>query len=201
MSSMTGYKGSAGGNLQGREAGNIIPKGFNLGQLQQFTPEQMQLFQRMFSQVNPDSYLSRLAGGDEAIFRQTEAPAWSLLNQAQGQLGSRFAGTNPGQLSSRNSSAFNQAGNQLSQDFAMNLASNRQALQRQALLDMMGISQSLLGQKPYEQFLTEKPKSFLQQLGISASGGLGHGIGLAGAGAASGGLGALTGLLGKLFRG
>ena len=44
-SSLGGYK-PTGRNLMGNNtSGNIIPKGHQLGQLQQFTPEQMNLFQ------------------------------------------------------------------------------------------------------------------------------------------------------------
>jgi len=60
---------------RGQLAGEVIPKGFRAAQLQNFTPEQQKLFSRSFGHLAPDSYLSRLAGGDEALFEEMEAPA------------------------------------------------------------------------------------------------------------------------------
>lgn len=154
---------SAGQNMTG---GNIIPRGYKQGQLAQFTPEQQQLFQHLFSNVGPDSYLSRLSSGDEAAFQQAEAPAYRHFGEALGQLGSRFSQLAPGSMSAQRSSGFKQAGGQLASDFAQDLASKRMGLQRQALIDLMGLSESLLSQRPYEQFLIKKqPKqSWWQKL-------------------------------------
>ena len=52
-----------------------VPSGYKAGSLQQFTPEQLQLFQQMFSNVGPESYTSKLAGGDQSLFNEMEAPA------------------------------------------------------------------------------------------------------------------------------
>lgn len=149
---------------------NRIPKGFQKGQFQQFTPQQMQLFQSMFSHIQPGSYLNRLAGGDEGMFEQMEAPAWKALEQSQGQLASRFSGIGTG---GQRSSGFQNAQGQLSSDFAQQLQANRMGLQRQALQDLFGMSQGLLSQRPYEQFITEKPKPWWQSL----LGGVSQGIG------------------------
>ena len=162
MNSMGGYggmKGPAGSSVRGQ--GNVIHKGYKAGQLQQFSPEQMQLFQQLFSHAGPDSYLSKLAGGDESFFEQNEAPAWRTFNQAQGQLASRFSGAGMG---ARRGSGFQNASNQYASDFAQDLASRRQGLQRQAIQDLMGIGSSLLGQRPYERFLTEKPENKTAEL-------------------------------------
>ncbi len=72
MSSMTGSTGYGGSK---------IPKGYEQGSMQQFTPEQMNLFKSLFGQVGPDSFTSRLAGGDQSMFEQMEAPA---MRQFQG---------------------------------------------------------------------------------------------------------------------
>jgi hypothetical protein len=167
MTSMIGYQGSgpSGASLRGKSSGEIIPKGYKKGQLTNFTPEQMQLFQSLFSHVSPDSYLSKLAGGDEALFEQMEGPAMRKFQELQGQLGSRFSGMGMG---ARHGSGFQNAANQATSDFAMDLASRRQQLQLQAIRELMGLSSNLLNQEPYEQFLIEKgpkKKSFLQQLG------------------------------------
>lgn len=161
----TGLRGATGGSI-----GNKIPKGYQQGQLQQFTPEQMQLFQSLFSHVMPGSSLSGLAGGDEEAFGQMEAPALRQFGQLQGNLASRFSGM--GGLGARKSSGFQNTMNQASSDFAQDLQSKRQGLQRQSLMDLMNISGSLLGQRPYDQFLTPKQPSFLEQLlgGLGQSG-------------------------------
>ena len=161
--SLTGSMGPSGRRSSSSATGNIIPKGYEQGQLQQFTPEQMQLFQQMFSHVSPDSYLSKLAGGDQSMFEQMEAPAMRQFQGLQGQIASRFSGMGMG---GRRSGGFQNTMNQASSDFAQDLMGRRQDLQRQALMDLMGISGSLLGQRPQEQFLTPKQKPFWQQLAL-----------------------------------
>ena len=169
----TGMRGPAGTSSgQTMTGGNIIPKGYKQGQLQQFTPEQIGLFQQLFSQVQPGSYLSRLAGGDQGAFEQLEAPALKQFGELQGDIASRFSGMGTG---ARRSSGFQNTLGQASSDFAQSLQAQRLGLQRQALQDLMGISSTLLGQRPYEQFLTEKPKSWWQEL----LGGLSEGAGSA----------------------
>lgn len=158
-------------------SGNKIPKGYNQGQIQQFTPEQGQLFQQLFSHVSPQGYLSKLAGGDQSAFEQMEAPAMRQFQQLQGQLGSRFSEFAPGAMSAGKGSGFRNVANQATSDFAQDLASRRMDLQRQALMDLMGISSTLLGQRPYEQFLTPKKKPFWQELLMGMTPGLGQGLG------------------------
>ena len=145
---------SSGNNRAGSNfSGDIIPKGYKAGQLQQFTPEQIQQLSGLFQHVGPESFLARLAGGDEESLRQSEAPAWRDFQEAQGQLGSRFSGMGMG---ARRGSGFQNAANQQSQDFAMQLQSRRQDLQRQSTRDLFELSNLLLGQKPYERTLTKK---------------------------------------------
>lgn len=174
----TGQRGGTGQSMGSRMTGDIVPKGYNLGQLQQFTPEQQQLFQQLFGQVGPGSQLSRLAGGDQSQFEQMEAPALRQFGALQGNLASRFSGM--GTLGARRSSGFQNTATSAASNFAQELQANRQGLQRQALMDLMGISNQLLGQRPYDRALYEKPQkqlSFLQQLGIGLSGGIGEGLG------------------------
>lgn len=167
---LRGAAGSSIGNTQ-TMAGNKVPKGYQQGQLSQFTPEQHQLFSSLFSQVSPQSYLGKLAGGDQEAFGQLEAPALRQFNQLQGNIASRFS-----QGGARRSSGFQNTMNQASQDFASQLQSQRMGYQRQALQDLMSMSHELLGQRPYEQFLVQnapKRPSFLSQLGTALGGGLG----------------------------
>lgn len=182
MQGSTGLRpsgGSSRGNASGQFRGDIVPKGHKVGQLQQFTPEQMQLFSQMFSHLGPDSYLSRLASGDQSQFEEMEAPAWRQFQEAQGQLGSRFSQVAPGSMGARRGSGFKNSAGQLGSDFAMNLQSNRQNLQRQAIMDLMGLSEQLLGQRPYQRDLFEKPQSQ-----SSALGGWGGALGALGGGTA-----------------
>jgi hypothetical protein len=164
-------------------AGDKIPSGYKTAQLQQFTPEQLGLFQQMFGQVGPDSYLSRLAGGDEATFNQIEAPAMRQFQGLLGQAGSRFSGLAPGAMSARHGSGFNNSTGQIVSEFAQDLASRRQGLQRQAIQDLHGISQDLLGQRPYQRMLVQRE----QDPWIDLVGQLGGAIPGAAYGAYSGG--------------
>jgi len=132
----------------------------------------MQLFKSLFSHLMPGSQLSNLAGGDEETFKQIEGPA---LRQFSGQLGglaSRFSGM--GGLGARHSSGFQNTATQAASEFSQDLASRRQALQRQAIMDLMGLSSNLLGQRPYENYLVPKKKSFWENI----AGGIGQGIGM-----------------------
>ena len=189
MSAMTGMS-SMRGSSTGKD---MVPKGYQKGSLQQFTPEQMQLFQGLFGHLGSNSFLSKLAGGDQSQFEQMEAPALRQFGELQGNIASRFSGMGSG---ARRSSGFRNTMNQASSDFAQQLQANRMGLQRQALQDLMGFSSQLLGQRPNENFLVEKPQSFLSQLGISAAGGLGMAAGSWLTGGASG-LGGLPGLIGS----
>lgn len=134
-----------------------IPSGYKKGLINNFTPEQMNLFQQMFGQVGPDSYLSKLAGGDQATFDQMEAPALRQFSGLQGNLASRFSGM--GGLGARRSSGFQNTMNSAASNFAQELQANRQNLQRQALSDLMGFSNQLLGQRPQENFLVKKQQN------------------------------------------
>lgn len=168
---MTMPMGATGLSAGSRNTGmrDVIPKGYRLGQLQQFTPEQMQLFQSLFSQVQPGSFLSKLAGGDQAAFGEMEAPALKQFAGMQGNIASRFSGMGSG---ARHSSGFSNAMNQASSDFAQQLQANRLNLQRQAIGDLMGLSESLLGQRPYERNIIKKQMPWWQQLlmGINEQG-------------------------------
>jgi hypothetical protein len=177
------------------KSGNKIPKGYQASQLQQFTPEQMQLFQQMFGRLGPDSYLSKLAGGDQSTFEQIEAPAMQQFSGLLGNLSSRFSagggqGGGQGAISSRHSSGFQNETSSAAQNFASQLQSQRQGLQQQAIRDLMGFSNQLLGQRPYETSLYEKQ----QKGGLGGWGGVG-GAALGGIGGffAGGPAGAMTG--------
>jgi hypothetical protein len=168
----------------GNWSGDKTPKGYKTTQLQQFTPEQLELFQQQFSHLGPDSYLSKLAGGDQSQFSEMEEPAMRQFNELQGGLASRFSGIGMG---SRKSSGFQNASTAAAGNFASDLASKRNDYRQQAINDLMGLSNTLLNQRPYDRSLVEKPLSGWQQAGIGFAGGLGQGIGNAAGKFASGG--------------
>jgi hypothetical protein len=141
---------------RGKSKGGLTPF-----QQQQFTPEQMQLFSQMFSHLGPNSFLSRLAGGDQSMFEQLEAPAMRQFGELQGNLASRFSGMGQG---ARRSSGFQNTMNQATSDFAQSLQSQRMGLQMQALQDLMGMSNTLMQQRPYESFVSEKSMPFWKRL-------------------------------------
>ena len=204
-SSMGGYSGLRGPTGQ---IGNKVPSGYRSGQMAQFTPEQMQLFQQMFSQVSPDSFLSKLAGGDQQTFNQVEAPALRQFSELQGGLASRFSGIGGEKsLGSRKSSGFQNTASAQASNFAQELQSQRQALQRQAIMDLMGLSENLLNQRPYENYILPKqqkkpgflesmfssaPKETLGTLGKTAQGAIGGAMYGGPYGALVGGLGGLA---------
>lgn len=130
------------------------PHGYSQFSMNQYTPQQQKLFGQQFNQVGQGSYLDRLAGGDESLYAEQEAPALRQFNELQGNMASRFSGQGMG---ARNSSGFQNSMNAASQDFAGQLQANRQNLRRQAILDLMGISDQLLGQRPVERGLVQKP--------------------------------------------
>ncbi len=183
-SSLTGYAGPASNSRAavnpGKPFKEKIPSGYKTATLQQFTPEQLALFQQLFSHVGPESYLSRLAGGDQSMFGEIEAPALRQFGELQSGLASRFSGMGMG---ARKSSGFQNTMTSAAANFAQQLQSQRQELQRQALQDLFGMSQQLMGQRPYERALTEKEPSFLDKWLALA----GRTMGAATKGAAAGG--------------
>lgn len=150
-----------------------IPSGYSPYSIQQFTPEQMQLFQSLFPHLSPDSFLSRLASGDQSGFEEMEAPALKQFSGLQGNIASRFSGMG---LGGTKSSGFQNTMNTAAQDFAQQLQSNRQNLRQQAITDLMGLSSNLLNQRPFEKGLQQKAEKQSSGFGSilgTALGGLG----------------------------
>lgn len=144
------------GSLKGSPTGGFhekIPSGYRAGALKQFDPRQMDLYKSMFENVGPESYLSKLAGGDESLFSEIEQPAMRQFGELQSGIASKFSGMGMG---ARKSSGFQNAQTQAASDFAQQLQSNRMTLRNQAIKDLMGMSSELLGQRPYERYLTPK---------------------------------------------
>jgi phage-related protein len=118
-----------------------------------FTNGQMKLFQQLLGSAGGGAekgldFLSKLAGGDEAAFAQSEQPAYNAFNKNIGNIASRFS-----QAGGRNSSAFDNAVAGASAEMGQNLQANRASIQQQAIQSLLGQSNTLLGQKPYDNAL------------------------------------------------
>jgi len=163
--------------MAGGYSGDKIPKGYELGQVSNYTRQQSKLHKNQFQHLGPDSFLSRLASGDQEMFNEIEAPAMKQFNALQGGTASRFSNMGMG---ARRSSGFQNTTNQASSDFAAQLQSNRLDLRNKALHDLMDMSNQLLNQRPYERDLFQKP----QKQDKGALGGWGPTLGAIGGGAA-----------------
>lgn len=166
--------GYAGGKGPTGQVSGLAGTGYKQVTIPQFTKEQMGLFKSLFSQAQPDSFLSKLASGDQSQFGQMEAPALRQFSGLLGGLGSRFSGM--GGLGARQSSGFQNTATSAASDFAQQLQANRLGIQRQAMQDLFGLSQGLLSQRPYEQSLIpeqQKEPGFLKQLLLGLAGGVG----------------------------
>ena len=132
------------------------PQGYTQTQTPRMTPEMMKLYNNMLSSLGSGpqaglNYYSKLASGDEDIFKQIEAPAYQALQQGLAQTGNRFSG-----VGAQDSSAFaNAQAGQVGQ-MAQNLAANRRSLQQNAIDKLLGYSQNLLNQNPCEYQLQEE---------------------------------------------
>jgi hypothetical protein len=155
--------------------GDVRPHNNRIGQLQQFDPSQMKLYDFLFQFLGKNSDLSRMAAGDQSYYDEMEAPAMRQFSELLGGLSNRFAtGSGRNSLGNLRSSGFQNAGTAASSNFAQDLASKRQGLQRQAVEDLMGYSNMLFGQRPTERAFFEKgghQPSTSSQFGMAALGG------------------------------
>ena len=168
--------GSSGPKARGAPTGSNIPSRYRGGSLQQFNPGQMDLFQRNMDLIGPESQAYKLAQGSDEGFAPYEQYAQRQFQEFSGQNASRFAGMGMG---ASRGSGFKNMQTQGAQDFAMQLGMQRQQLQRQALMDLEAISQSLLGQRPQENFLVKKELPFWKQAAIQGVHGFSEGAGKA----------------------
>ncbi len=161
LTGSTGYNGeSSGSKMRGVDPSMKHIPGHH--RFQQFDKNQMDLYQQRFGDVGPDSYLSRLAGGDESLFAEMEAPALRQFSGLLGNMASRFSGMGMG---ARRSSGFQNTMGAMGSDFAQQLQSQRQGLQRQAIMDLSGLSNQLLQQQPYGlQERGQKQQPFWKQM-------------------------------------
>lgn len=140
-------------------------------------PQQSQLFGGQaagLGTIQPQimQYLSQLLSGSPEAMQAFEAPYMrKFQEEIVPGLAERFAGQ--GALSS---SGFQQSLGQAGAGLTENLAALREGLRSQAAGQGMGAIQDLLGLQT--QGLVPKKKSFLEQLLLGLSGGVGQGIGM-----------------------
>lgn len=148
------------------------PSGYR--SFQKYNPGQMKLLNQSMEDLGPDSYLARLAGGDQAMFDEIENPALKQFSGIQGQMASRFSGMG---LGGRKSSGFQNSMNQSAMDFAGQLQSQRQSLQQQAIKDLMGMRSQLLDKEPTGLVeKRQKQPGFWEQAGVAAAGAAASGL-------------------------
>jgi len=152
MTSLTGNMGPR--SRKGISQNDKIPSGSRAYQMQQYTPEQMEMLNQGYESVGPDSYTSRLAAGDEGLFDEMEAPAHRQFAEQQGRTASRFSAG--GDLGARRSSGFQNEMSAAGSNFAQDLQSQRQSLQRQAIGDLHNMRHSLMGERPYDRWVENK---------------------------------------------
>jgi len=150
-------------SYSGAVTGEKVPKGYKKSSVNTYTPEMMDLLNQMYGQVDPDSFLYKMAMGDQSAFDEVETPALKQFSALQGNMASRFSGMGMG---ARNSSGFQNTSNQAATDFAEQLASQRMNMRFKALEELMGFSDKLLGRNPYDTQLQEKQKPWWQEAAI-----------------------------------
>ncbi len=177
---MSAFMGRGTGSSSGLKGTGF--KQFNSPTL---NPEQQQLFSQLLGGSKQGiskglGNLSSLAGGDEQAFNQLEAPALRQFSGLQGNIASRFSGQGSG---ARKSSGFQNTMSGAAGDFAERLQSQRMGLQQNAIKELLGLGESLLGTKTFETNLIEKKKkkmpwwqSLMATLGGGASGNLAGGF-------------------------
>lgn len=155
--------------------------GYRATQVPTMSPKQSELFNQLIGGASGGlgrgglDFLSQLAsGGSPEFWGQVEAPALRQFQQEAGGLGARFSNLGMG---AQRSSAFKHGLGELSSDLSERLQSQRMNLQRQAIMDLLGLSENLLGQRSFETGLIPKKKSFWQELLGGLSGGAGRAFG------------------------
>ena len=142
--------------------GSAPPKtnisGYKQKQVQQFTPQQLQILEKLFSGLMPGiesgtDFLSRLASGDESLFEELEAPAHRDFQKTLGDIGTRFS-----HLGAQDSSYFENATAGEGAALAQNLQSQRLGLRQKAIESLIEKATSLLDQRPYTSTFEKKEK-------------------------------------------
>lgn len=137
-------------------------------------PRTQELWEQIRNSIGPGigaggDFLSQMAmGGSPEMWEQIEAPALRQFGQAQGNTASRFSGMGSG---ARRSSGFQNVMGAQAQELAERLQSNRMGLRMNAIKDLMGMSQNLLGTSLSDSTLVPKEKPWWQEF-LSGLGGV-----------------------------
>lgn len=122
----------------------------------QLTPEQMRIHQQRIGGLGGLEqgldYTSRLAAGDESLFKEIEAPAYAGLEKGLAQTATRFS-----DFGGQDSSGFQQALAGQSSQLGMDLASQRTNLRQDAIKQLLGLSKDVLGDQPVGFVKEEQP--------------------------------------------
>ncbi len=97
----------------------------------------------------------------EQAFQEMEAPAYRDFNSIISGISNRFGAPSGGgqaQMGARRGSGYQNTLTAAGSNFAQDLQGRRQDLKRQALNDLMGYSNQILGQRPVDKFLAPKPQ-------------------------------------------
>ncbi len=146
------------------------PRGYE--SFNQFTPEQQQVFKGQFGQLGPDSYTSRLAAGDPQLLDQLDQQDLREFGGIQGGIASRFSAMGRG---GQKSSGFRNTMDRATQDFASDMQQRRQKMRMDAIRDLMGMSNQVLGQQ--QNVYMPKKGNWFQNLISKIGGSYAEGLG------------------------
>lgn len=144
----------------GLSSGNQAISGYQNTQLSTMSPEMQNLFKSLLGGVGGGanaglSHLSGLASGDQSSFDEIEAPAYAGFNKTLGQIGSKFS-----QYGAQDSSAFQNAVSGAGSELAQGLQAQRSGIRNNAIKDLLGFSNQLLGKTPHENVLQKEDGGF-----------------------------------------
>lgn len=149
-----------------------VPTGYDLIKLPTLGPGQKRVYNQLQSTFGRGAkgldLFSRLAGGDTSGFEQLEKPAMrQLQEQILPQVAQRYAGQGI-----RGSSGLQTSLSSAAEKFGESLQSQRLGIQQQALNQLLGLGQQLLGTPTEQNVLMRQPESIWSQLLGSLVGGL-----------------------------
>jgi hypothetical protein len=136
--------------------------GIQTQQVPNFSPQQMKLFRKLLGNINNGGgleaglgRLGRLAAGSQEGFEELEKPAYADFQKQLGQIGTRFSG-----LGAQGSSAFQNATSGAATDLTERLQAARMGIQNNALQALLGQSNQLLGQRPFNTVYQQPDQGF-----------------------------------------
>lgn len=170
MGNMFGMFGSTG------KAQGLSGTGYKQVSIPTMNPQQQQLLSQLLGGSSEGlqgglSHLGKMASGNQDYFNQLEAPALRQFGALQGNIASRFSGMGSG---GRRSSGFQNTLGDAGADLAQRLQSQRLGFQQDAISQLLGLSQNLLGQRTSENALVPKQIPFWKQLLAAGGSGLGN---------------------------